>query len=987
MNQIMSETIPFVLQQHQKSTLEKFLQIIDGTKLAVIAEQSDKVHLQQWLKVMLCSDFATRQFGRHKEAIAEQWLAGDFARAMQKNEMAEKLAVCLHCVETESQLLQELRNFRNQQMLRICYRDINGLADLSEVLTELTELANCTIRQALQWLDKAQQKEFGTVLDSQGKPMPLIIIGMGKLGAYELNFSSDVDLVFAFAEHGETVNGPRSISHNEYFIKLGQRLIKALDQKTTDGFVFRVDMRLRPFGQSGPLVVTYNALEEYYARHGREWERYALIKARVITGSDADKETLRALLVPFVYRRYIDFGVFESLREMKAMIAREVKQKKKEHNVKLGAGGIREIEFLAQAFQLLRGGRDPQLRERQVQKVLVILGKQSILPEDVVTELLRSYDFLRRTEHRIQQIDDQQTHNLPDNDFPRARIAYGMGYENWETFAVELKSVRKYVHDHFQQLFQEPQAEGDDNTDSIAYKNVQGIWQASVSEEHAADILSELGYQDGMTIVRLLASFRDSHHYRKMSREGSERLDKLMPLVLKAVALAADSETTFKRIMDVLESVCRRSVYLVLLIENPQGLSQLVKLCAASSWISRLLSRYPALFDELLDARALYAPLKKAQLFQELEEKFSTIAIDDLEQRMELLRQFKQSQTLRVAAADVAGIIPVEKVSDYLTWIAEVIIEFVLQTAWHDLVSRYGQPQCSVVNNDQDEAQTRCDNSKDISSGTGFGLLGFGKMGGIELGYSSDLDMVFIFSNDFNGAATDASGIHNGKSIDNLQFYSKLSLRIMHILQTQTHSGILYEADMRLRPNGHSGLIISNLRAFREYQLEKAWTWEHQALVRARFIAGDKQLIADYDAVRREVLGQPRETDLLKKEVCAMRAKMRLALVKKRKGYFDIKQGLGGVADIEFMVQFMVLNYACEYPELLTWTDNKRILQMLSETALLPESTVDDLSECYRLFRDRLHQLSLQEVSGLVPDGEFEKQRKKIQCHWREIME
>lgn len=984
MNQIMSETMPLVLQKQQKSTFENFLQIIRGTKLEVIAEPSDNVHLQQWLKLMLCSDFVTRQFSRHKEAIAEQWLAGDFARAMQKNEMAEKLAVCLHGVDTESQLLQELRNFRNQQMVRISYRDVNGLADLGEVLSELTALADCTIRQALQWLDKAQQKEFGAALDSQGKPMPLIIIGMGKLGAYELNFSSDVDLVFAFAEHGETVNGPRSISHNEYFIKLGQRLIKALDQKTADGFVFRVDMRLRPFGQSGPLVVSYNALEEYYATHGREWERYALIKARVITGGEADKETLRTLLEPFIYRRYIDFGVFESLRDMKTMIAREVKQKKKEHNVKLGAGGIREIEFLAQAFQLLRGGRDPQLRQRQVQKILVILGKQSILPEDVVTELLHSYDFLRRTEHRIQQMDDQQTHNLPDNDFSRARIAYGMDYENWETFAVDLNSIRKYVHEHFQQLFREPQVE-DDTTGSLALKNVQGIWQASVSDEHAAEILSELGYQDGMTIVRLLAGFRDSHHYRKISKEGGERLDKLMPLVLKAVALAEDSETTFKRIMDVIESVCRRSVYLVLLIENPGGLSQLVKLCAASSWISRLLSRYPALFDELLDSRALYAPLKKEQLFQELEEKFSTIGIDDLEQRMELLRQFKQSQTLRVAAADVAGIVPVEKVSDYLTWIAEVIIDFVLQTAWHDLVSRYGQPQRSATEGEQDKGRT--DSVIDTGSGTGFGLLGFGKMGGIELGYSSDLDMVFIYSNAFNGAATDVGGIENGRSIDNLQFYSKLSLRIMHILQTQTHSGILYEADMRLRPNGHSGLIISNLRAFREYQLEKAWTWEHQALVRARFIAGDEQLIADYDAVRQEVLEQPRDTEVLKKEVRDMRAKMRLALAKKRKGCFDIKQGFGGVADIEFIVQFMVLNYACEYPELLTWTDNKRILQILSETALLPELTVYDLSECYRLFRARLHQLSLQEVSGLVSDGEFEKERKKIQRHWREIME
>ena len=974
----MNETMPAQLESHAKTTLDSFLKTISNTGLNSLADDTSSERLEQWIKVLVCSDFVSRQFIHHKEAIAKQWLAGDYDRALQQNEMSDKLAECLQDVATEPQLLQQLRHFRNQQMVRITYRDINGLAALNETLSELTELANSSIIQALQWLDKRQQKDFGMPLDSHGKPMALIVLGMGKLGAYELNFSSDVDLIFTFAEHGETVNGPRSISHNEYFIKLGQSLIKTLDQNTADGFVFRVDMRLRPFGQSGPLVVTYDALEHYYSTHGREWERYALIKARVINGSDQDRNYLRSLLTPFVYRRYIDFGVFESLREMKSMIAREVKQKKKEHNVKLGAGGIREIEFLAQAFQLLRGGREPQLQERQVQKVLAYLGSQKLLPESVVSELLHSYDFLRRTEHRIQQIDDKQTHNLPDNDFPRARIAYGMGYADWDSFAAELQTIRNRVQDHFEQLFEAPQAGDAQNADD----DVQGIWQASLSDERAAAILTELGYQDGMTVVRLLASFRGSHRYRKMSREGSGRLDKLMPLVLKAAALTEDSETTFKRIMDVLESICRRSVYMALLVENPLGLSQLIKLCAASSWITRLLTRYPALFDELLDARVLYAPLDRQHLFAELQEKIAAVPLDDLEQRMELLRYFKQSHVLRVAASDVTGVLPVMKVSDYLTWIAEVILYFVLQTAWHDMVSRYGQPQRS-----KEEPSAEENNKNEDPVGAGFGLLGFGKMGGIELGYSSDLDMVFIFSNAFSGGVTDGTPENNAKSVDNLQFYSRLSLRIMHILQTQTHSGILYEADMRLRPNGNSGLITNSLKAFREYELEKAWIWEHQALVRARFIGGDERLIADYEQVRKEVLSQGRDTEVLKKEVRDMRDKMRLALAKKKKGYFDLKQGFGGIADIEFIVQFMVLNHACNYPQLLTWTDNVRILEVLAQTALLSESVVQNLSECYRLFRARLHQLSLQEVSGIVPDDEFKDEREKIRRHWGEIME
>ena len=964
------QTIPTQLTEPLSKARDKFTQTISSTVLENMPEQE----LQYWLKVLVCSDYVERQLIHHLDAIAQQWADGLYHRSVEADEMAQMLAQSLQTANNEQELYKALRQFRNQQMVRITWRDINGLAPLNEVLSELTELANCTIRQALDWLDKKQQQELGTPLDSTGRVIPLVVIGMGKLGACELNFSSDVDLIFAFAEHGQTVNGPRSISHNEYFIKLGQRLIKALDQKTADGFVFRVDMRLRPFGQSGPLVVTYGALEEYYTTHGREWERYALIKARMITGEEADRQYLRTLLIPFVYRRYIDFSVFESLREMKSMIAHEVKQKKKEHNVKLGAGGIREIEFLAQAFQLLRGGRDERLQERQVQKVLAYLGEQDLLPEFVVNELLEAYDFLRRTEHRIQQINDQQTHNLPDADYPRARIAWGMGYADWHSFAQDLNVIRNTVQSHFEQLFQAPQADDGKNIDD----EVQGIWQAGLSDERSAAILNELGYSDGQEIVRLLASFRGSSLYKKMSKEGTSRLDRLMPLVLKAVAQVENSETTFKRIMEVIESICRRSVYMSLLVENPLGLSQLVKLCSGSSWIARLLSRHPALFDELLDPRILYAPLNREHLFAELEQKMEAVPLEDLEQRMDVLRYFKQSHVLRVAAADVANSIPLMKVSDYLTWIAEVILHFVLQTAWHDMVSRYGEPQLK----DPEKACT----DQPPQFGAGFIMLGFGKLGGLELGYSSDLDMVFLFSDAYNGGHTHAEA-DNSREVDNLQFFSRLSLRIMHILQTQTPAGTLYEADMRLRPNGNSGLIVNSFKAFREYELEKAWTWEHQALVRARFVGGDERLEEDYRAIRQEILSIKRDPQTLKQEVRDMRKKMREALVKKKAGMFDIKQGFGGIADIEFMVQYLVLRNAAQHPQLLTWTDNIRILETLAETGILSQPTVDDLSQCYRQFRARLHQLSLQEVSGVVAEEEFEEQRSKVQQYWKEIME
>jgi glutamate-ammonia-ligase adenylyltransferase len=951
-NEIVSQ-FPDGLQVQAKQLLEQFQQIEAKGKFSDLSNDS----LQQWIKVLLCSDYVLQQINRSTSELDELWVSGYFSSTYQSDDIANQLQARLEQVASEQELLRELRLFRNLQMVRITFRDINGLADLNEVLADLTELANACISQSLEWLDKLQQQEFGIPLDEQGKAMSLMVIGMGKLGAYELNFSSDVDLIFVFKAHGETVTGPRQITHNEYFIKLGQRLIKALDQKTPDGFVFRVDMRLRPFGDSGPLAVTFDALEAYYSTHGREWERYALIKARAITGSEEDRQYLRETLTPFVYRRYIDFGVFESLREMKSMIAREVKQKKKEHNVKLGAGGIREIEFLAQAFQLLRGGRDPHLQERQVQKVLAYLAEQQLIPDYVVSELLQAYTFLRTTEHRIQQINDQQTHNLPDNEYPRARIAYGMGYDNWEAFSRVLKQTRAKVQSHFEQLLQAPQAEDSQNPQ----EDVNGIWQASVSDEQAVELLSEMGYEDGPSVIRLLDSFRASHRYKKMSSEGRSRLDRLMPLLLKAVAGVNNSETTLKRLLDVIESICQRSVYLSLLIENPLGLSQLVKLCAASSWISRQLARHPSLFDELLDPRVLYEPLEKQQLLDELGEKLSNIAADDLEQKMETLRHFKQSQSLRVAAADVTGVLPVMKVSDYLTWIAEATLYFVLETAWHDMTARYGHPM-----------------AQDGTTGKkGFAIIGFGKLGGIELGYSSDLDMVFVYANDFTGQNTEGE-----KAVDNQQFYSKLSLRIMHILQTKTHSGLLYEADMRLRPNGHSGLITTHLNAFKTYELEKAWTWEHQALVRARLVAGDPALLDEFQIIRREVLAKKRDSIELKNEVREMRTKMRQSLAKKKKGFFDIKQGFGGLADVEFMVQFMVLEQASQFPELMTYTDNIRILDAIENAQLLPGNTVSDLRDTYRTYRDRLHQLSLQEVSGVVPEQEFREQREKIQEYW-----
>ncbi len=901
------------------------------------------------------SDFVMKTCLRQPQWLTDGWVekaAVDY----------QPLYALLGGVKDEAGLQQRLRQYRNQQMLRIIWRDLAGWASLAETLNDLSELAAACIDASLRCLYQWQCELLGTPRDAQGDAVEMVVLGMGKLGAKELNLSSDIDLIFAYREEGEIEHDGKSFSHSQFFARLGQALIRVLDTVTADGFVFRVDMRLRPFGESGPLAISFSAMENYYLIHGREWERYAMIKAQVVAGACQDGEQLMSLLRPFVYRHYLDFGAFESLREMKAMIMREVRRKDMADNIKLGEGGIREVEFIAQLFQLIRGGQDRALQTPALFDVFAYLREQNYLPQITVDELLQAYEFLRLSENRLQAWADQQTHVLPCEAVAQLRLAFSMGYADWEAYRLVLEQQRRTVHRHFAQVFDAPQTEEQENTPQAI---LDGLWQDGLETENektAQTVLQEAGFTDAGESLRRLRLLKAGRRYLSLPVKSRKRFDRLMPLLLGACGQNTNADVTLIRTLDLLEQIARRSVYMALLVEYPLALSQLVKLCSASPWIARYLSQQPLLLDELLDPRTLYTPPDKAALEAELQQRMSACEAGDLEQAMDTLRHFRHSNVLRVAAADQVGALPVMKVSDHLSWIAEVVLEESLQLAWQDLLARHGKVQCEQ------------------SGGKGFAIIAYGKLGGQELGYGSDLDLVFLH------ACNDASLMTDGEQPLSLPvFFARLGQRLIHILTAHTPAGKLYEIDMRLRPDGASGTLVSSLDSYAGYQQNKAWIWEHQALARARFVAGDPRIAGGFEQIRQQILAQPREEKSLRKEIISMRQRMREELLKKSSGQFDLKQGAGGIVDIEFMVQFAVLAWAQQCPHLTCFSDTIRQLEVMGQNSLMPMDEVAILTDAYQQYRSRLHRLALQEQGKLVVDTEFVELREavgRIWCEW-----
>lgn len=927
-------------------------------------------------RVGAASDFVVQQGLRDPQMLLELAASGELERPLQTGEMRVQLAERLAECGDEDELGRRLRRFRNRQQLRIIWRDLSRQADLIETCRDLSEMADICIDLAYHWLYPKHCAQFGTPIGRRsGQPQHMVILGMGKLGAHELNLSSDIDLIFGYPEGGETEGVKRSLDNQEFFIRLGQRLIKALDVITVDGFVFRTDMRLRPYGSSGSLVFSFNALEQYYQDQGRDWERYAMIKARVVGGDQLAGAQLLEMLRPFVYRRYLDFSAIEALRGMKQLIQQEVRRKGMSENIKLGAGGIREVEFIAQAFQLIHGGRDLSLQQRSLFAVLDTLRDQGYLPAAVTDELRDGYAFLRYAEHALQAIDDRQTQMLPDNDQDRARVAFIMGFDSWQAFHERLMHWRGRVDWHFRQVIADPDEDAEIAEDECVGGEWLPLWDDVQDETAACRQLAEAGFADAQAAWQRLAGLRNGNQVRAMQRLGRERLDAFVPRLLAQAVEHANPDLVLERVLPLVEAVARRSAYLVLLTENPGALQRLLTLCAASPWIAEQITRFPLLLDELLNEGRLFKPPLAPELAAELRERLMRIPEEDLEQQMEALRHFKLAHRLRVAASEIAGSLPLMKVSDYLTWLAEAILEQVLALAWRHTVSKYGAPR-------------RADGSL---CDPDFVIVGYGKVGGIELGHGSDLDLVFIHDGDPQ-AETDGE-----KSIDGAQFFNRLGQRIIHLLTAQTNSGQLYEVDMRLRPSGAAGLLVSSLGAFQRYQENEAWTWEHQALVRARVLVGCPRVGKAFEAVRAQVLGRERDLDKLRGEVSEMRAKMRdnlgsrataagtAANAFEASAPFDLKQDAGGIVDIEFMVQYAALAWSRQYPELLEFTDNIRILEGLERVGMLPGEDARLLQDIYKAYRSAAHRQALQKQPGVVGGDQFAQERRSVMRIWREL--
>ena len=849
-----------------------------------------------------------------------------------------------------------LRAYRNESMAIIAWRDLAGIDPLETTLGALSTLADRCIEAALVAAEQAVQERHGVLRDSEGHAQRLIVIGMGKLGGRELNFSSDIDLIFAYRGPGES-DGAKPLDAEGYTKRVARRLVQILSETTAEGFVYRVDTRLRPFGDSGALTASITAMENYYQGHGREWERYAWVKARPVAGDLNGGQSLIRALRPFVYRRYLDYGTFESIREMKALIDRQVVKAELQNNIKLGSGGIREIEFIVQAFQLIRGGQEPSLQDARLLPTLKRLAQDDHLPSHTAQELETAYRFLRRAENRLQMVDDRQTHELPEDEQERVALAESMGYDSWNAFSQAMQDTRDGVHQAFEQVFVSPQA--DDTSADAETQRLSAFWDGDLDEAQSRELLAEYGIENVVAVREALAEIQGQSLYRGLEDRGRRWIARLIPLLFGAAARADDPDLAITRTIGVLSAIVGRSTYMALLVEHPAALSTLMRLCSASEWITSRIRAQPSLLDSLLDPRQLYRPPRRAELAASLAADMAAIDADDLELRMDTLRRFKQSATLRIAAADVSNSMPLMIVSDHLTELAELVLDVALDMAWHQMTRRYGTPR---------------DHNGERAP---FAIIAYGKLGGLELGYTSDLDLVFVY-----GGATQAM-TDGDRQLTHQAFFTRLAQRLIHVLSTQTAAGRVYEIDMRLRPSGKAGMMVTHIDAFERYQQEHAWTWEHQALVRARPVSGHAGLGTRFDEIRRAVLGKRRDMKELAREVCGMRDRMRGVKDESQGECLDVKQMPGGLIDIEFIAQFIALAYGAECPELLIFTDAIRVLETYESAGRAEYADIKTLTSAYRRYRRIIHAQSLQRQRAMIKADEYAEQRRAVAAIWQ----
>ncbi len=934
----------------------------------------------EWFKVWGASEFVANYCIGHPETLHDLQQSGALDAVGRSAKVAAMVTEATADCYDEAALHKALRRLRMREMVRIAWRDLGGLSDLDETMECVSALADSCIQTALRFHQMWLQQIYGVPCSDAGKDAGksageahFVVLALGKLGGQELNYSSDVDLVFAYSHSGQTrrsaptgsggVRAPegheKTLDNQAFFLKLGRKIVQALHPITADGFVFRTDLRLRPNGESAPIVLSFNAMQNYIKSSGRTWERYAYVKARVIAGESRCGEALLAMLQPFIYRTYLDFGSFEEIRTMKRLIEREIKGARTRNNIKLGWGGIREVEFLVQSHQLTRGGREKSLQTASLYQALRALVDLRIFNKDEANQLKKSYEFLRNVEHRLQMVADQQTQTLPESPVGRLVLAGSLQFTSWDEFVAELHQQRSFVQARFRAAL-----EGAAAVDSALNATIGEIIAARLPNDRAVEVLARSGFTHADALPDLLKGFHASRLYQSYAEIEKERIDRLIPLAMAVIKDHANASKTLSRLIEVLSAIGRRTAYFSLLIENPFALSQLLGLCAASPWLSALMGNNPVILDQLLD------PIKdvggdatvslREQLAKELRARIKQIDAQDEEAHINLLREFQHAQVLRIAAADLAtrrrhndgaemtaemtaekG--SVEQVNAALVCLAEILIDEVFNAAMVFTQRKLAKP-------------------------TGVaGVIAYGKFASGELGYYSDLDIVICFSR---------------LSVANEYFWNRVGRRFIHLLTTRTRSGILYQIDMRLRPSGRSGTLVTSLKGFFDYQSKHAWTWEHQALVRARMVVGSDEIRCDFEAGRREILCVSRCDTALKKSITDMRQKMIEANCQSTDTQFDLKLDEGGIVDIEFLVQYWVLKHAHDHHAITEPRGNSDILQMLKHLDLVDAAIVSRLNECYRIYLRLSLELKLQDLPLLAEQGELLAERRFVASVW-----
>jgi glutamate-ammonia-ligase adenylyltransferase len=904
---------------------------------------ADAAYAPALRRLLLASDYAYERLER------DPVLAGALDQALPRPVLLP---------EADAEWPAQLRRWRHARSVQLVWRDANGLDSIDATLAETSALADACCRLALDALEQAHAQRHGQARNAGGEVQRLIVYGLGKHGGSELNFSSDIDLVFAYPEAGHS-DGARPLDNEIFFQRLGQRLIQLLGEVTTDGFAYRVDMRLRPFGSTGRLALSFAAMEQYYQREGRDWERYAWIKARPVAGDLVAGEQLLDTLRPFVYRRYLDYGAFEGLREMKALIEAEVQRRDLAGHLKLGPGGIREIEFIVQLQQLIRAGREPELRLRGLLPALAMLRERGHLAAESADALATAYRFLRRLENRLQMLREEQTHTLPEDPATLERIATGLDYPDWDALAAALERHRANVSAEFARVF-EARERGRVRDDALVgywrrlEREVQGV--ANEAEGAAPDvsvaILAEAGFAQSMALDARLREFAASHAVRSRSARARGRIDRVLPILLAAAARSARPDEAAERALALVHAVIRRSSYLALLDEQPSALARLVEVMAASAWMSERLCAHPVLLDDLLDSRVDALPMDRGEVAAVLQRALDQVEEDDDEARLLALNEFRQSQGFRIALATVLRKQPAVDGTRQLAWVAEAVIGAALPAVLAGLEAQHGR----------------------LPVGAGLALCGYGSFGGEELGFGSDLDLVFLYDGAFSSLESDGP-----RPLDAARYHARAVQKLISLLATLTPAGRLYEIDPRLRPDGAKGLLVSTLQSFDEYQRERAWTWEHQALVRARFIAGEAAVGARFDAIRREALARRRDAATVRRDVATMRQRMREELDRSQADRFDLKQGEGGLVDLEFLLQAGVLTLAADAPGLLVPTRTPELIVALGEAGWLVRDEVEALSDAHADLLARSLACTLDARPRLAPpDARLQRARDAI---------